>query len=176
MIDTQGAVSPASAQEERGQSEAIARNLLVMSRTARADRSGSSSAKAGAAGRFALGVLRPDLHAGEFHLLRRSPRRVRSDSLGGSVEGGRRRRTALRLTAAGSLRIGRRRWRHSRSRPAEAHRDMDKAAEEMGRVLESSLQELSQIQPKSSSKARLEKYSRMGRYLEGGTVRGLLNS
>jgi len=172
MIDTQGAY-PGVGAEERGQSEAIARNLLVMSRLP-VPTVGVVIGEGGSGGALALGVC------DRIYMQENSIYSVISPEGCAAILWGDRSKAvvaadALRLTAADLFELGV--VDGVIPEPAGgAHRDMDKAADELGRVLESSLQELSKIPAEELVQARLDKYSRMGRYLEAGTVRGLLNS
>jgi acetyl-CoA carboxylase carboxyl transferase subunit alpha len=172
MIDTQGAY-PGVGAEERGQSEAIARNLLVMSRLP-VPTVGIVIGEGGSGGALALGVC------DRIYMQENSIYSVISPEGCAAILWGDRSKAvaaadALRLTATDLFELGV--IDGVIPEPAGgAHRDLDKAAAEIGRTLESSLQELSAKPPQELVQARLEKYSRMGRYLESGTVRGLLNS
>ena len=172
MIDTQGAY-PGVGAEERGQSEAIARNLLVMSRLP-VPTVGIVIGEGGSGGALALGVC------DRIYMQENSIYSVISPEGCAAILWGDRSKAvaaadALRPTATDLFELGV--IDGVIPEPAGgAHRDIDKAASELGRVLEGSLGELAAMPSDELLQARLEKYSRMGRYLEGGTVRGLLNS
>ena len=172
MIDTQGAY-PGVGAEERGQSEAIARNLLVMSRLP-VPTIGIVIGEGGSGGALALGVC------DRVYMQENSIYSVISPEGCAAILWGDRSKAvaaadALRLTATDLFELGV--IDGVIPEPAGgAHRDIDKAAAEIGRVLEGSLQDLAKLPAEELVQARLHKYSRMGRYLENGTVRGLLNS
>jgi acetyl-CoA carboxylase carboxyl transferase subunit alpha len=172
LIDTQGAY-PGVGAEERGQSEAIARNLLVMSRIP-VPTVGIVIGEGGSGGALALGVC------DRIYMQENSIYSVISPEGCAAILWGDRSKAvaaadALRLTATDLFELGV--IDGVIPEPAGgAHRDIDKAAAEMGKVLERSLSELAAIPPQELVQLRLEKYSKMGRYLESGTVRGLLNS
>lgn len=172
LIDTQGAY-PGVGAEERGQSEAIARNLLVMSRLP-VPTIGIVIGEGGSGGALALGVC------DRIYMQENSIYSVISPEGCAAILWGDRSKAvaaadALRLTATDLFELGV--IDGVIPEPGGgAHRDLDKAAAEIGRVLEGSLQDLGKVPAEELVAARLEKYSRMGRYLESGTVRGLLNS
>ena len=172
MIDTQGAY-PGVGAEERGQSEAIARNLLVMSRLP-VPTIGVVIGEGGSGGALALGVC------DRIYMQENSIYSVISPEGCAAILWGDRSKAvaaadALRLTATDLFELGV--IDGVIPEPAGgAHRDIDQAASEVGRILEGSLRELAAMPPDELVQARLDKYSRMGRYIESGTVRGLLNS
>lgn len=172
LIDTQGAY-PGIGAEERGQSEAIARSLLVMSRLP-VPIVGVVIGEGGSGGALALGVC------DRIYMQENSIYSVISPEGCAAILWGDRSKAvqaadSLRLTAADLFELGV--VDGVIPEPAGgAHRDPETAAEAMSRTISAAFRELSDISPGDLRKLRLEKYSKMGRYLEKGNVRGLLNS
>ncbi len=172
LIDTQGAY-PGIGAEERGQSEAIARNLLVMARLP-VPIVGVVIGEGGSGGALALGVCDRVL------MMENSIYSVISPEGCAAILWGDRSKAiqaadALRLTATDLFELGVVDGVIAEP-PGGAHRDPDGAAAELGKVVRGAFDELASVDPGDLVRQRLDKYSRMGRYLEKGTVRGLLNS
>jgi acetyl-CoA carboxylase carboxyl transferase subunit alpha len=172
FIDTQGAY-PGIGAEERGQSEAIARNLLEMSRLP-VPIVGIVIGEGGSGGALALGVC------DQTYMMENAVYSVISPEGCAAILWGDRSRAA---EAADALRLG-------ASDLAElgvidglieeplggAHRDFEGAAQAVGRTLERALEELSALSPQELLDRRREKYLAMGRWLEEGTSRGVPRS
>jgi acetyl-CoA carboxylase carboxyl transferase subunit alpha len=172
LIDTQGAY-PGIGAEERGQSEAIARNLLVMSRLP-VPIVGVVIGEGGSGGALALGVCdRVFMQENSIYSV------ISPEGCAAILWGDRSKAIqaadALRLTASDLFELGVVDG-VVREPPGGAHRDVDAAASELGRTVGSAFDELAGIDTDDLVRIRLDKYSKMGRYLEKGTVRGLLNS
>jgi len=168
FIDTQGAY-PGIGAEERGQSEAIARNLLEMARIP-VPIVGIVIGEGGSGGALALGVC------DRVFMMENSVYSVISPEGCAAILWGDRSRApeaaeALRLTAADLSELGV--VDGIIPEPAGgAHRDFDAAAEAVGATLEEALRELEAVPPSELLRSRREKYRRMGRYFEEGAPRG----
>ncbi len=172
LIDTQGAY-PGIGAEERGQSEAIARSLLVMARLP-VPIVGVVIGEGGSGGALALGVC------DRVYMQENSIYSVISPEGCAAILWGDRSKAvqaadALKLTASDLFELGVVDGVIGEP-PGGAHRDPDVAATELGKVVRTSFDELAPMDPDELVQRRLDKYSKMGRYLEKGTVRGLLNS
>jgi acetyl-CoA carboxylase carboxyl transferase subunit alpha len=172
LIDTQGAY-PGIGAEERGQSEAIARNLSGMSQLP-VPTIGIVIGEGGSGGALALGVC------DRIYMQENSIYSVISPEGCAAILWGDRSKAiqaadALRLTATDLFELGVIDGVIPEP-PGGAHRDPESSAEEIAKALDAALVELSSLEAAELLQRRLEKYSRMGRFLEGGSVRGLLNS
>lgn len=172
MIDTQGAY-PGIGAEERGQSEAIARNLLVMSRLP-VPIVGVVIGEGGSGGALALGVC------DRIYMQENTIYSVISPEGCAAILWGDRSKAvqaadSLRLAATDLFELGIVDGVIPEP-PGGAHRDLETAAVSLERTVVAAFEELSALAPEDLIQQRLQKFSRMGRYLEKGTVRGLLNS
>ncbi len=168
FIDTQGAY-PGIGAEERGQSEAIARNLFEMSRLP-VPIVGVVIGEGGSGGALALGVC------DQTYMMENAVYSVISPEGCAAILWGDRSRAA---EAADALKLG-------AADLAElgvidglieeplggAHRDFEGAAQAVGRTLERALAELSTLSTAELLERRREKYLSMGRWIEEGTSRG----
>jgi len=165
FIDTQGAY-PGIGAEERGQSEAIARNLLEMSRLP-VPIVGIVIGEGGSGGALALGVC------DRTYMLENSVYSVISPEGCAAILWGDRARApeaaeALRLTATDLDELGIIDGVIPEP-PGGAHRDFDAAAAELGDALERALEELEAVPTAELLDQRLAKYLAMGRFLEEAT-------
>ncbi len=172
LIDTQGAY-PGIGAEERGQSEAIARNLLVMARLP-VPIIGVVIGEGGSGGALALGVC------DRIFMQENSIYSVISPEGCAAILWGDRSKAvqaadALRLSAADLFELGVVDGVIPEP-PGGAHRDLDGAAASLERTVAAAFEEFDSFSEDDLVRTRLDKFSRMGRYLERGTVRGLLNS
>jgi acetyl-CoA carboxylase carboxyl transferase subunit alpha len=167
LIDTPGA-HPGVGAEERGQSEAIARNLMVMSRLP-VPIVGVVIGEGGSGGALALGVC------DRVYMMENAVYSVISPEgcaaiLWGDRAYAEKAAEALRLTAPDLLSLGV--IDAVIPEPAGgAHRDPGTAAEAVGEVLERALDEMEDVSPESLIEQRLEKYSRMGEFRGDATPR-----
>jgi acetyl-CoA carboxylase carboxyl transferase subunit alpha len=165
FIDTQGAY-PGIGAEERGQSEAIARNLLVMARLP-VPIVGAVIGEGGSGGALALGVC------DRIVMMENSVYSVISPEgcaaiLWGDRAYAEKAADALRLTAPDLAELGVVDGVIPEP-PGGAHRDPSGAAEAVGEALEKALDELEPLSPDELRERRLEKYLALGRFLgEGG--------
>jgi acetyl-CoA carboxylase carboxyl transferase subunit alpha len=172
FIDTQGAY-PGIGAEERGQSEAIARSLAVMSRLP-VPIVGVVIGEGGSGGALALGVC------DRIYMMENSVYSVISPEGCAAILWGDRSRAkeaadSLRLAAQDILELGVIDGVIPEP-PGGAHRDPAAAAEHVGTRLEMALSELERIPPEQLVEERLEKFMKMGRFLEDGRPRGLSDS
>ncbi|MEZ5065589.1 MAG: acetyl-CoA carboxylase carboxyltransferase subunit alpha [bacterium] len=160
LIDTQGAY-PGIGAEERGQSEAIAKNLLEMSRLP-VPIVGVVIGEGGSGGALALGVC------DRVYMLENSVYSVISPEGCAAILWGDRSRApeaadSLRLTATDltELRVidG-----VIREPAGGAHRDYDATAEALGEQLETALRELEGKAPEDLIRERRDKFLAMGRF------------
>ncbi len=164
MIDTQGAY-PGIGAEERGQSEAIARNLLEMSRLP-VPILGVVIGEGGSGGALALGVC------DRTYMMENAVYSVISPEGCAAILWGDRSRAAeaadaLRLTAPDLLELGV--VDGLIEEPlGGAHRDFDTSAAAVGRVLSAALRELEALPPEELLELRRRKYLDMGRFLDEG--------
>lgn len=164
MIDTQGAY-PGIGAEERGQSEAIARNLLEMSRLP-VPILGVVIGEGGSGGALALGVC------DRTYMMENAVYSVISPEGCAAILWGDRSRAAeaadaLRLTAPDLLELGV--VDGLIEEPlGGAHRDFDTSAAAVGRVLSEALRELEALPPEELLELRRRKYLDMGRFLDEG--------
>jgi acetyl-CoA carboxylase carboxyl transferase subunit alpha len=168
LIDTPGAY-PGIGAEERGQSEAIARNLLTMSRL-RVPIIGIVIGEGGSGGALALGVC--DL----VFMQENAIYSVISPEGCAAILWGDRSRAemaadALKLTARDLDALGVIDGM-IREPAGGAHRDPEKAAIAVGDRLEEALESLAGVPPDELVERRLEKYARMGRFVENGRPGG----
>jgi acetyl-CoA carboxylase carboxyl transferase subunit alpha len=167
FIDTQGAY-PGIGAEERGQSEAIARNLLEMSRLP-VPIVGLVIGEGGSGGALALGICDRTL------MMENAVYSVISPEGCAAILWGDRSRApeaadALRLTAPDLAELGV--IDGLIEEPlGGAHRDFDTTAQAVGDALEKSLRELEGLSPEQLLQQRREKYLAMGRFLEEGSPR-----
>jgi len=172
FIDTQGAF-PGIAAEERGQSEAIARNLLLMSRLP-VPIVGVVIGEGGSGGALALGVC------DRTYMMENAVYSVISPEGCAAILWGDRSRApeaadALRVTAPDLAELGVIDGTIPEP-PGGAHRDYDSAATAVGDVVDRALAELEEIPGERLVEARLERYRRIGRYVEDGVPKGLGDS
>jgi len=167
FIDTQGAY-PGIGAEERGQSEAIARNLLEMSRLP-VPIVGIIIGEGGSGGALALGVCDRTL------MMENSVYSVISPEGCAAILWGDRSRSAeaadaLRLTAEDLSELG-----VIDGLIAEplggAHRDFDGTAHAVGEALEKALSEVAAVPRTDLVAQRRQKYLSLGRFLEEGPAR-----
>jgi len=164
FIDTQGAY-PGIGAEERGQSEAIARNLLEMSRLP-VPILGIVIGEGGSGGALALGIC------DRTYMMENAVYSVISPEGCAAILWGDRSRAAeaadaLRLTAPDLAELGV--VDGLIEEPlGGAHRDFDFAAEAVGRVVEAALGELERLPPEELLARRRDKYLAMGRFLDEG--------
>ena len=167
FIDTQGAY-PGIGAEERGQSEAIARNLLEMSRLP-VPIVGIIIGEGGSGGALALGVCDRTL------MMENSVYSVISPEGCAAILWGDRSRSAeaadaLRLTAEDLAELG-----VIDGLIAEplggAHRDFDGTAHAVGEALEKALSEVAAVPRADLVAQRRQKYLALGRFLEEGPAR-----
>jgi acetyl-CoA carboxylase carboxyl transferase subunit alpha len=167
FIDTQGAY-PGIGAEERGQSEAIARNLLEMARLP-VPIVGIVIGEGGSGGALALGVCDRTL------MLENAVYSVISPEGCAAILWGDRSRAAeaadaLRLTAQDLEELGV--VDGLIEEPlGGAHRDFDGTAHAVGEALETALSELERVPRDELLKARHGKYLAMGRHLDEGLGR-----
>jgi acetyl-CoA carboxylase carboxyl transferase subunit alpha len=162
FIDTQGAY-PGIGAEERGQSEAIARNLLEMSRLP-VPILGLVIGEGGSGGALALGIC------DRTYMMENAVYSVISPEGCAAILWGDRSRAAeaadaLRLTAPDLDELG------VIDGVVEeplggAHRDFESAAAALGRVLEGALADLEKLPQGELLEARHRKYLTMGRFLD----------
>ncbi|RBW71482.1 acetyl-CoA carboxylase carboxyl transferase subunit alpha [Bacillus taeanensis] len=160
LIDTKGAY-PGKAAEERGQSEAIARNLFEMA--------GLTVpivciviGEGGSGGALALGV------GNHMHMLENSTYSVISPEgaaalLWKDASQAKRAAETMRITAPDLKELG----IVDEIIPevkGGAHRDIKKQAELMGVILQKSLQQLSELSKEDLVNTRYEKYKKIGKY------------
>lgn len=172
LIDTQGAY-PGIGAEERGQSEAIARSLAVMSRLP-VPIVGIVIGEGGSGGALALGVC------DRIYMMENAVYSVISPEGCAAILWGDRSRAkeaadSLRLAAQDILELGVIDGVIPEP-PGGAHRDPAAAADRVGEQLETALAELESIPPEQLVEERLQKFLRMGRFLEDGQPRGLADS
>jgi acetyl-CoA carboxylase carboxyl transferase subunit alpha len=172
FIDTQGAF-PGIAAEERGQSEAIARNLLEMSRLP-VPIVGVVIGEGGSGGALALGVC------DRTYMMENAVYSVISPEGCAAILWGDRSRApeaadALRVTAPDLAELGVIDGTIPEP-PGGAHRDFDAAATAVGDTLDRALAELEEIPPDQLVEQRLQRYLSIGRYLEDGVPKGLRDS
>lgn len=168
LIDTPGAY-PGIGAEERGQSEAIARNLLTMSRL-QVPIVGIVIGEGGSGGALALGVC--DLVFMQENAIYSviSPEGCAA-ILWGDRSLAERAADALRLTARDLDALGV--IDGVIAEPAGgAHREPERAAAAVGDRLEEALESLAAVPPDELVERRLEKYARMGRFMENGRPGG----
>ncbi len=164
MIDTQGAY-PGIGAEERGQSEAIARNLLEMSRLP-VPILGIVIGEGGSGGALALGVC------DRTYMMENAVYSVISPEGCAAILWGDRSRAAeaadaLRLTAPDLLELGV--VDGLIEEPlGGAHRDFDTSADAVRRTMSSALRELEALPPAELLEMRRRKYLEMGRFLDEG--------
>jgi acetyl-CoA carboxylase carboxyl transferase subunit alpha len=168
FIDTQGAF-PGIGAEERGQSEAIARNLFEMSRLP-VPIIGVVIGEGGSGGALALGVCdRTFMQENSVYSV------ISPEGCAAILWGDRARAPeaadAMRLTAPDLDELGVVDGVIPEP-PGGAHRDYDGAARSLGDTVEAALDELSQLPPADLVEARLRKYLAIGRFLEEGVPRG----
>jgi acetyl-CoA carboxylase carboxyl transferase subunit alpha len=167
FIDTQGAY-PGIGAEERGQSEAIARNLLEMSHLP-VPIVGLVIGEGGSGGALALGVCDRTL------MMENAVYSVISPEGCAAILWGDRSRAAeaadaLRLTAQDLAELGV--IDGLIEEPlGGAHRDFESAAQAVGDALEAELAELEALPPEQLLEQRRQKYLSMGRFLEEGLPR-----
>jgi acetyl-CoA carboxylase carboxyl transferase subunit alpha len=172
LVDTPGAY-PGIEAEERGQAESIARNLLEMARLP-VPIVGVIIGEGGSGGALALGVC------DRMYMLENAVYSVISPEGCAAILWGDRAKAkeaadALRLTAEDLSGLGV--IDGVIPEPAGgAHRDPQAAATALGETVEKGLAELEGLPPDELLARRLEKYRRMGRYLEAGAPRGLEDS
>ncbi|GJM45556.1 MAG: acetyl-coenzyme A carboxylase carboxyl transferase subunit alpha [Gemmatimonadota bacterium] len=172
FIDTQGAY-PGIAAEERGQSEAIARNLLVMARLP-VPIVGIVIGEGGSGGALALGVCdRTFMQENSVYSV------ISPEGCAAILWGDRARAPeaaeALKVTAQDLSKLGVIDGIIPEP-PGGAHRDVDAAATSVGDTLDSALAELEQLSPAELVEARLQRFLAMGSYLEDGLPKGLGHS
>ena len=168
FIDTQGAY-PGIGAEERGQSEAIARNLLEMSRLP-VPIVGVVIGEGGSGGALAIGVC------DRIYVQENAVYSVISPEGCAAILWGDRSRAkeaadALKLTGPDLLELGIVDGIIPEP-PGGAHRDPAGAADEMGAVLESALDELEPFEPERLVEERRAKFLRMGEFVERELPRG----
>ncbi|MGH2570414.1 MAG: acetyl-CoA carboxylase carboxyltransferase subunit alpha [bacterium] len=162
FIDTQGAY-PGIGAEERGQSEAIARNLMEMTRIP-VPIVGIVIGEGGSGGALALGVCDRVL------MMENAVYSVISPEGCAAILWGDRSRAAeaadaLRLTAQDLAELGV--VDAIVPEPSGgAHRDFPAAARAVGDALDGALRELAPMEPRELLRARLEKFRRIGPFLE----------
>ncbi|MFN8177340.1 MAG: acetyl-CoA carboxylase carboxyltransferase subunit alpha [bacterium] len=167
FIDTQGAY-PGIGAEERGQSEAIARNLLEMSRLP-VPIVGLVIGEGGSGGALALGICDRTL------MMENAVYSVISPEGCAAILWGDRSRAAeaadaLRLTAPDLAELGV--IDGLIEEPlGGAHRDFDATAQAVGDALDKSLRELEALSPEQLLEQRRQKYLAMGPFLEEGSPR-----
>lgn len=172
FIDTQGAY-PGIGAEERGQAEAIARNLLEMARLP-VPIIGVVIGEGGSGGALAIGVC------DRVYMMENAVYSVISPEGCAAILWGDRARApeaadAMRLTGEDLQELNV--IDGLIPEPAGgAHRDPAAAAEVVGDQIEQALDELDPMEPEELVRHRLEKYRRIGRFLEDGTPRGLGDS
>jgi acetyl-CoA carboxylase carboxyl transferase subunit alpha len=172
FIDTQGAY-PGIGAEERGQSEAIARNLLVMSRLP-VPIVGVVIGEGGSGGALALGMC------DRIYMMENAVYSVISPEGCAAILWNDRARApeaadALRLAAPdlSELRV----IDGVIPEPAGgAHRDFDGAATAVADRIDGALAELESLPPDELLRRRLARTLDLGRYLENGVPRGLQDS
>jgi acetyl-CoA carboxylase carboxyl transferase subunit alpha len=163
FIDTQGAY-PGIGAEERGQAEAIARNLLEMARLP-VPIVGMVIGEGGSGGALALGIC------DRVYMMENAVYSVISPEGCAAILWGDRSRApeaadALRLTAEDLRELGI--VDGLVPEPAGgAHRDPAAAAAEVADVLEQAVEELERMPADELVRARVEKYRKMGRLEEG---------
>jgi acetyl-CoA carboxylase carboxyl transferase subunit alpha len=168
LIDTQGAY-PGIGAEERGQSEAIARNLLVMSRLP-VPIIGMVIGEGGSGGALALGVCdRTYMQENTIYSVI-SPEGCAAILWGDRAQA-ERAADALRLTARDLAELGVVDGIVPEP-PGGAHRDPEEAARAVGDCLETALAELADLPPDELIELRLQKYAQMGRFVENGIPGG----
>jgi acetyl-CoA carboxylase carboxyl transferase subunit alpha len=172
FIDTQGAY-PGIGAEERGQSEAIARNLLEMSRLP-VPIVGIVIGEGGSGGALALGVC------DRTYMMENSVYSVISPEGCAAILWGDRARApeaadALRCTAEDLDELGVVDGVVPEP-PGGAHRDFDTSATAVGDVLDRALAELEELPAAELVEQRLARFLRMGKYFEDGVPRGLGDS
>jgi acetyl-CoA carboxylase carboxyl transferase subunit alpha len=172
FIDTPGAY-PGLGAEERGQAESIARNLMEMARLP-VPIVGVVIGEGGSGGALALAVC------DRVYMMENAVYSVISPEGCAAILWGDRGRAeeaadALKVTADDLAGLGVIDGVIPEP-PGGAHRDADAAADALGTTLEKALDELDQVPRSELPSRRLEKYRRMGRYLEDGVMRGLEDS
>ncbi|MDP6529842.1 MAG: acetyl-CoA carboxylase carboxyltransferase subunit alpha [Gemmatimonadota bacterium] len=168
LIDTQGAF-PGVEAEERGQSEAIARNLFVMARLP-VPIVGVVIGEGGSGGALAMAVC------DRIYILQHAVYSVISPEGCAAILWGDRAKAkdaaeALRVTAPDVEELGIVDGVIPEPEGG-AHRDPAEAARLVGDVLETAFTDLAAVPVEELLANRMEKYSRMGRYLEDGVLRG----
>ncbi len=168
LIDTQGAY-PGIGAEERGQSEAIARNLLEMARIP-VPIVGVVIGEGGSGGALALGVC------DRIFMMENSVYSVISPEGCAAILWGDRSRApeaadALRLAADDLNELGVIDG-IVREPAGGAHRDFAAAAAVVGDTLDEALLELETMDPEELLRLRLEKYRRMGQFHDESAPRG----
>ena len=162
FIDTQGAY-PGIGAEERGQSEAIARNLLEMSRLP-VPILGVVIGEGGSGGALALGVC------DRIYMMENAVYSVISPEGCAAILWGDRSRAAeaadaMRLTASDLLEAGV--VDGIVDEPlGGAHRDIETSSATLGKTIESALLELETLPPDELLRRRRQKYLSMGQYVE----------
>ena len=162
FIDTQGAY-PGVGAEERGQSEAIARSLFVMARLP-VPIVGVVIGEGGSGGALALGVC------DRIYMMENAVYSVISPEgcaaiLWGDRSHAKEAADSLRLAASDILELGVIDGVIPEP-PGGAHRDPAAAADLVGEQLEAALAELSALSPDQLVSQRLDKFLRMGRFVE----------
>ena len=160
---------PGIGAEERGQSEAIARNLLEMARIP-VPIVGIVIGEGGSGGALALGVC------DRVYMMENAVYSVISPEGCAAILWGDRSRApeaadALRLTAEDLSGLGVVDGIVPEP-PGGAHRDFAAAIEVVGDTLDEALLELESLDEQELLRARLEKYRRMGRFLDENTPQG----
>ncbi len=169
FIDTQGAY-PGIGAEERGQSEAIAKNLMMMARLP-VPIVGVVIGEGGSGGALAIGVC------DRIYMLENAVFSVISPEGCAAILWGDRSKApeaaeALRCTAEDLQDLGVIDG-VIKEPPGGAHRDFAAIATAVGDTIDGALAELEGIPPEDLVEARLRRYQRFGRYLEDGIPKGL---
>lgn len=166
FIDTKGAY-PGKAAEERGQSEAIARNLFEMAGL-KVPIICIVTGEGGSGGALALGV------GDRIYMLENSTYSVITPEGAASIlwkdaSYAKQAAEALKITAPDLKELG----IIDEIIPevkGGAHRDLEKQALEIDKVLHKALKELIEVKPEDLIKARYAKYKKMGKYTEQKAV------
>lgn len=172
LVDTPGAY-PGIEAEERGQAESIARNLLEMARLP-VPIVGAVIGEGGSGGALALGIC------DRMYMMENSVYSVISPEGCAAILWGDRAKAedaaeALKLTARDIADLGIVDGVIPEP-PGGAHRETAAASEALADALEAGFRELETLSGPELVQQRLEKYRRMGRYLEEGAPRGLQDS